>query len=141
MKTIKTLAIVAISGLIATSTLDASMDDGPRGVRGMHKNPIIKIIKKLDLTEEQKTALKKTRKTMVQDTKSRIKTINQERDISKFVTVDGFDKVGFIQEAGANAKSIAKLRADMFEKTFDILTPEQRLEFIDLLGKTRKNRR
>ncbi len=153
MKTLKVLAVIAITGLTGVVTLNASGVDSvdndkgtfmhgksDKGMRGKKPNHIISIMKKLDLSSEQKSALKNIRKDMKKDIQGHRKSIQEDRDIGKYISIDGFDKVAFIQEAGIQAKNIAKVRADMFEKIVEVLTPEQRIDFMDMLGKLRKNR-
>jgi Spy/CpxP family protein refolding chaperone len=59
-------------------------------------------------------------------------------DMSEFVSANGFDKQAFVAKATQNAQMMIDMRADRFEKTINILTPEQRVKFVKLLQETQK---
>jgi len=156
MKTLKVLTIVAVTSVAGVMTLHAQ----PMNMENcktmkqqcntekktacnshkrmnkhhkMRKNPMMKIFRELDLTEEQRATLKANRQaTQVQRKAEREKRF-KERKIEKFVTVDGFDREAFIQSATQNSKRMIEMRADKFETMIGVLTPEQRLKFIELL--------
>jgi Spy/CpxP family protein refolding chaperone len=146
MKTLKILTIVAITGLAGTMTLNASGNDCSekryeklqKNPSNMHKRSIMKLVKRLDLTDEQKSTLRDARKAVRVERRAKRLHAKRFRSIKKFITVDGFDKAGYIEHAKTRAGIRATKRAQMLEQTFAVLTPEQRLELVDLLDKKQK---
>jgi len=146
MKTLKILAIVAITGLTGTMTLNASNHDcdNQRYAKlqhksnNQHKASVMKLIKRLDLSDEQKSTLKSTRKAVRLERKAKRQGARRLSHIKEFISVDGFDKKGYVKAAQKRAKINASKRAVMLEKTFAVLTPEQRLELVELLNQRYK---
>ena len=117
---------------------------------GMHKGRggMFSYMKQLDLTTEQKVKLmdlresqKEMRMGMKKDRKA--SKMGMKPDMSTFMTVDKFDKVAFTEQANKKMIEMQKLRvsrsasmlenrANMMEKVFDILTPQQREKLIQL---------
>lgn len=109
---------------------------GMKGMKrhhAMHKNPMMKIFKELDLTQEQRETLKANRKATKMQRKAEREKMFKERKIENFVTVDGFNREAFIQSATQNSKRMIEMRADKFETMIGVLTSEQRLKLIELL--------
>ena len=99
------------------------------------------IFQQLDLTAEQQSAMKENRKEMRAQMKERRAQKNAKRgmgDMSEFVSANGFDKQSFIDISMQKAQSRIEMRADRFEKTMNILTPEQRVKFVTLLQEKQK---
>ncbi len=147
-KTLKVLTIAAVAGVVGVMTLNAQpmnmekramMMEHCQGMKGMkrhhamHKNPMMKIFKELDLTGEQRATLKAHRKATKMQRKAEREKMFKERKIENFVTVDGFNREAFIQGATQNSKRMIEMRADKFETMIGVLTPEQRLKLIELL--------
>ncbi len=155
-KTLKVLTIVAITGVAVVMTLNAqpmNMENckkmkqycnaeknatgkshkGMNKHHKMRKNPMMKIFKELDLTGEQRATLKAHRKATKMHRKAKREKMFKERKIERFVTVDGFNREEFIQSATQNSKRMIEMRADKFETMIGVLTPEQRLKFVELL--------
>ncbi len=155
-KTLKVLTIVAVTGIAGVMTLNAqpmNMENckmlkkhcnAEKSTEGksykrlnkqhkMHKSPMMKIFKELDLTQEQRATLKAHRKATKMQRKAEREKMFKERKIERFVTVDGFDREAFIQSATQNSKRMIEMRADKFETMIGVLTPEQRLKLIELL--------
>ncbi|NKQ40672.1 MAG: hypothetical protein HF962_03785 [Sulfurovum sp.] len=167
MKAIKTLAIIAISGAIASTSVSAQgMKHGKgcedqinrqeckehRGTKDrdkMHKKHnrknsnkmIYRAFKKLDLTDEQKSELKDIRKSMKKSYKQKRKEHKGFMNIKEFITTDGFKKDEFIAAAENKATEMAKVKANMIEKAIAILTPEQRLKLVDNIKKKDERRK
>jgi Spy/CpxP family protein refolding chaperone len=134
------------TALLAMEPCDHSQNH--KGQRG----GIFKLIKQLDLTPEQRDefkALKTSRKEMMQGKKEERKKHRQSMqgkmkpNMGNFMTADKFDKAAFIEEMKKKQKimqetmkarqaSMLQRRADGMEKVFNILTPKQRLELIEL---------
>ena len=156
MKTLKVLTIVAVTGVLGVMTLNAqpmnmekckmmkqhcnaeknAAGNSYKGMKkhhAMHKNPMMKIFKELDLTQEQRATLKANRKATKMQRKTEREKMFKERKIERFVTVDGFNREAFIQSATQNSKRMIEMRADKFETIIGVLTPEQRLKLIELL--------
>lgn len=155
-KTLKVLTIVAVTGVAGTMALNAqpmnmenckmmkqycnaeknAAGNSYRGMNKHHKmrkNPMMKIFRELDLTQEQRTTLKAHRQATKMQRKAEREKMFKERKIERFVTVDGFDRAAFIESATQNSKRMIEMRADKFETMIGVLTPEQRLKLIELL--------
>lgn len=145
MKTLKVLTIVAITGLVGATSVYASPFNAENKKmchkNKEHRNDIKEIFKKLDLTPEQQSAMKENREAMREQMKDKRSQMSRKRgiaDMSEFVSANGFDKQGFIEKATQKAQMMIDMRADRFEKTMNILTPEQRVKFVTLLQETQK---
>ena len=144
MKFLKTtLTTLTIVGVIATIGLQAEpfgkggefMEDRMemrKHFKSKHQN-MKKIFKQLNLSDEQKTSLKANRDEMRNTMKDKRKEFKNSRSISKFISVDGVDREGLIEQATQHATLRAGNRADMMEKTLKILTAEQKIKFVELL--------
>ena len=155
MKKLTTAILVTLGLGTALFACPAGGDDH-RG--SAYKNSMKKIMKQLDLTSEQKEqmrALKESRKEMMQakrkscDENRKSMRAQMKPDLSKFMTANSFNKEAFKQEmqkkfeakrAMKEKRKVAMMeqRADHMEKMFNILTPEQRIKWIEL-SKEQKN--
>lgn len=145
MKTLKVLTIVAIAGLAGTVAASACPSNGQNNQMCEKQNMCQKnnkrthmkeIFQKLDLTLEQKIAMKENRKAMRGQMKEKRAQIHGKRGMvvmSPFVSANGFDKEAFVEKATQKAQKMIDMRADGFEKMMDILTPYQRIKFVTLL--------
>jgi Spy/CpxP family protein refolding chaperone len=128
-----------------------------RGMRrGFRRGVAGKTMRQLDLTRDQRKQLREMMKEQRKELRAKRRAYrdqNKKRngvfkglDVSKFMSVDNFDKEAFVKaqqdmfnkRKAANADRIKKNmqeRADMMEKVFNILTPEQRVKLIQLSGK------
>ncbi len=145
MKTLKVLTIVAITGLVGATAVHA----GPACKENdkMHqkwkdkRSDMKEIFQKLDLTPEQKSAMQENRKEMraqMKEKRSQKQTKRGMTNMSEFVSANGFDKQAFIDMSMQKAQSRIEKRAERFEKTMNILTPEQRVKFVTLLQEKQK---
>ena len=152
MKTLKVLTIVAITGLVGATAANACPSFGDK--RGMcekqnecqnnkkyNRGEMKEIFQKLDLTTEQQSVMQSNRKEM----RAHMKEKRSQRDgkrgmanMSEFVSANGFDKEAFIAKAMQKSKTMIEMRAERFEKTMNILTPEQRVKFVTLLQEKQK---
>ena len=101
-----------------------------------NKAEMKKIFKQLDLTPEQKTAMKSQRKSMREQMKANRAEIHSKRGMSgmsTFVSANGFDKQGFMELAAQKSQQRIEMRANMFEQKMNILTAEQRVKLVTLL--------
>jgi len=156
MKTLKVLTIVAVTGVVGVMTLHAQpmnmekckmmkqycnaeknaarkSHKGMNKHRTMRKDRMLKIFHELDLTQEQRETLRANRKATKMQRKADRQQMRKARNMEKFVTVNGFDRAGFIQSATQNSKRMIEMRADKFETIIGVLTPEQRVKFVALL--------
>lgn len=124
------------------------MEQGmPKDMRDrMHKDPLFMALKKLDLTKEQKDALRELKNEGMSQRKAmreKMRDERQEPDISKVMTANTFDKAAFkmqmlrqMEQREAMMKEsrgeMLEERADHMQKVFEILTPEQRTKWIEL---------
>jgi len=139
MKTLKVLTIVAVTGLVGLTAINACpMGGGEKMHEGMKqkKAQMKGMFKQLNLTSEQKGQMKALRQEMKSQHKERKFAMIKGRGMAKmgqFVSANGFDKQGFIDMATKKSQTMIQRRADMFEKRMNILSPEQRTKFAQLL--------
>ncbi len=96
-----------------------AMMDGDFNPRQMHA-----VMKRLDLSDEQKEAFKELRKDK----------LAFKRDFSKMaehVTATSFDKEGLTTYLASTSDDRTHSKVDFMEKAYNILTPEQRQIVID----------
>jgi len=154
-----TIALLVTLGL-GTATLLACPGggDGQRG--GAHKDGMRKIMKQLDLSSEQREQMKTLRESRKNVMKAKRKEFRENRkamrqqmqpDMSTFMTANTFNKEAFKQEMKSKhedrrvkrekrQETRLDSRADSMEKMFNILTPEQRIKWIEL-SKQQTNRK
>jgi len=148
MKILKTLAIVTVSGIMATTAVvaepmggghsDGGYHQGGEHCKGgkhhkgkMHQNMKV-ALKAANVTSEQKAAIKEARKAM----RTTMRAKHEEMKASgrpQFMTVNGVDRTTMINKAVEMATFRANLRADMMEKVLATLTAQQRVQFIQAL--------
>ena len=145
MKTLKVLAIVAMTGLVGATAVHAGPackeNDKMCQKRNDNRAAMQEIFQKLDLTAEQQSALDENRKQM----RAQMMQIRSERhgkqgmaNMGAFVSAEGFDKQAYIDDAMKKAQNRIEKRAEGFEKTINLLTPEQREKFATLLKEKQK---
>ncbi|CAA6811460.1 MAG: Unknown protein [uncultured Sulfurovum sp.] len=152
-----TRAILLTLGL-GTATLLAF--GGCAGHKGdKHRDGMMKVVKQLDLTSEQKSALKTLKKERKAEREAKREAMKENRkamraemkpDMSQFMTAESFDKAAFkahmtkkfdAKRKMMESKKETRLekRAEGMEKVFNILTPEQRTKWIALSKETTKS--
>lgn len=94
----------------------------------MHHMPMMKIIKKLDLTSTQKDKIKEIFKE---------KTENKEGINSAF-TSNSFDKEKFIKIMNDRRDNMVESKANMIEKVYNVLTAEQKKKFKTLMDEKKE---
>ena len=121
MKNYKKVVLVGFVGVMTAVMLNAKeryhFKNSHHDIRG--------IFQELDLSEAQKELLKSNRKSM----REMMHSQKQKLSSKDFITIEGVDREFLIQEAQKRANT----KADFLEKTFDVLTYEQKEEFIRLL--------
>ena len=159
MKILKVLTIVAITGLVGATAANAcpsnkgngmncpkqekckkqeKCEAQNKGMMGKHdkRKEMKEIFQKLDLTAEQKNAMKANRASMReyrQAQRGKMQGRHGMAGMNKFISSDGFDKQGYIDMATKRSKKRIDMRAAMFEKKINILTEEQRVKLMTLL--------
>jgi len=142
MRTKKLLVLTALASTLTFGTLYAQ-NAGHEGefakserFQGKGGHHFKKIMKQLDLTSEQKTALKALKKEKRANRKANREAMKAERKavLSNAVKVDGFDKNAFIAGATASFEKRITQKAQDMEAMMNILTPEQRTKFVQLLN-------
>ena len=150
----KKTAIALLVTLGLGTTLFAFGPFGHKGgpFAGKQHMELFKLVKKLDLTSEQETALKLVRESQRAYMREKIEAFKKDRgdmmrqmrpDMNLFMSADSFDKVAFKQEMKKKFEARRKVmetkgtemlenRASGMEKVFNILTPEQRIKWIEL---------
>ena len=155
-----TIAILATLGL-GTATLLACGGPGHKGGPfGEHRSGMSKVMKQLDLTSEQKDQMKVLKQERKDHMQTKMKEMKENRksmmagmkpDLSTFMTANNFDKEAFRKQMNnkfeakrqmmESRKSVMlEKRAEGMEKMFNILTPEQRIKWIEL-SKKQKNQK
>jgi Spy/CpxP family protein refolding chaperone len=145
MKTRKILALTAVTSALTFGTLyaqptnEAQPTKSERSHYGKHHkggHHFKKIMKELDLTSEQKSALKALKKQKRETMKANRDAMKAERKavLANAVTANGFDKNAFIEGARAKFEKKIAMKADHMEAMMNILTPEQRMKFVELLN-------
>lgn len=147
MKRLKVLTIVAITGLVGMTALNACPKncDSQKTCKGMkEKGAHLKdkrahmkdVFRQLDLTSEQKTAMRENRKRMHEQRKAQREKRKGERGMShmaQFVSAKGFDTQAFMDMASKRSQHKIQMHAKMFEEKINILTPAQRVKLVKLL--------
>ena len=148
----KTIALLVTLGL--GTTLFAFGPGGHRGgpFAGGQPMGMFKLVRTLDLTSEQKTELKSLKKSQRMQMQEKREAFKKDResmmkqmkpDMSLFMSADSFNKEAFKQEMTKKFEARRKVmetkgaqmleaRASSMEKVFNILTPEQRIKWIEL---------
>ncbi len=123
---------------------------GPFG--GKHNMKTFKLVKELDLTKEQETVLKSVKESQRAKIREGWKAFKKDRgnmskpmqsDMNLYMSADNFDKEAFKEEMKKKFEARRKVmetrgadmlenRASSMEKVFNILTPEQRIKWIEL---------
>lgn len=145
MKTLKVLAIAAVTGLVSATAVYAGPackeHDGMREKMKENRAAMQEIFEKLDLSAEQKNALEENKKEMraqMMQTRSERHGKQGMANMGAFISANGFDKQAFVADAMKKAQSRIEKRAEGFEKTINILTPEQRVKLVTLLKEKQK---
>ncbi|SFZ99057.1 Periplasmic protein related to spheroblast formation [hydrothermal vent metagenome] len=125
-----------------------------KGHGGMHRGNggMLSYVKQLDLTTEQKVKLMDLRESQKEKRMGMRKNhkdlkMSMKADMSKFMTAEKFDKAAFIAQRDKKIEEMQKQReatrsarlenrANMMEKVFNILTPQQREKLIQLSKKS-----
>lgn len=148
MKKIKTIGAILLSlSIAAVSHADPLMNNGPMGgpmARGgkqraqMCEMHMQRLQKALNLSNAQMENIKVLKKEGFEAIKTvRMNLKNPVIEATKSTT---FDKDIFVSVAADNARTLAQIKAEHMEKFYNILTPEQRQKFIELI-KARKDHR
>jgi len=158
MKTLKVLTIVAMTGLLGATAANACPSNKGNGMscpkqekcekkykckvnKHDKRSEMKEIYQKLDLTDEQKSAMQANRKDMREYRKAQRGKMQGGHGLagmSKFISADGFDKEGFVDMATQRSQKRIEMRAAMFEKKINILTAEQRVKLMTLLEEKSK---
>ncbi len=91
------------------------------------------LFRELDLSDEQRGTIRANRKNMMEHMKSQRDNADTKKSID-FITIDGVDREKMINSAIEKAKARATIKADFLDKNFQVLTTEQREEFVKLLN-------
>jgi len=147
MKTLKTLTIVTVTAVVAMTGAYAQSSDNAqvaeivahqKGAHSKHgKGHMRALFKQLNLTEAQKEEMKALGAEMKANRKA-MRSAKLQHNITDYVSASGFDKQGFVDMATQRSAEKTEQRATMFEKRMNILTPEQRTQFVQLMQEKMK---
>jgi Spy/CpxP family protein refolding chaperone len=151
MKTLNRLTIVTVTAVVAMTGAFAQSSDNTqvaqivpyqKNMHAKHRKGYMRaLFKQLNLTEAQKEQMKALRQEMKAQHKERKSAMIKGRgmaQIGRYVSANGFDKQAFIAMATKRSQAMIQRRADMFEKSMNILTPKQRIKFVQLLEEKAK---
>ena len=93
-----------------------------------HKNSIMKMIRQLDLTKEQRISIKQIMK----------ESREKRTSISEAFSKTSFDKTKFISMMKEKKENKLEARANMIEKVYGILNPVQK-EYLKVLLEKKQN--
>ncbi len=110
------------SMVIAGSTLYAS---------GMEGGRLMNALQKVELQKKQKDQIEKFKAEQKKEMQAGRSEVPKGRIFSK----EGFNKELYIKKAEATAKSRIVANANFIDKTFNILTPKQKVEWVKALKK------
>jgi len=142
MNVLKTLAIVTVSGIMATTAVVAEpkCDGHPSGKyhhggkhHKMMQHRMKKALKVAGVTSEQKREIKEARQSMRATMKAKRAEMKASHNSGQFITVNGVNREAMIAKSVERATFRANLRADMMEKILSILTAEQKTKFVQAL--------
>ncbi|WP_309498572.1 Spy/CpxP family protein refolding chaperone [Sulfurovum sp.] len=146
MKTLKVLTIVAITGLVGITAVNACPQNADamcpkqtkcdKPSKHYNKGEMEELYKQLDLTTDQQSAMKTLRESMREQRNAQRKNMQSQCGMSamgQFVSAEGFDKQGFIDMATQKSKDRIEMKANMLEQKMNILTPVQRAKLASLL--------
>ena len=92
-----------------------------------HKNPIMKMVRQLDLTKEQRTSIKQ----IMMENKQNRKNMNKQ-SMSEAFSKTSFDKTKFIDIMKMKKDAKIESKANTIEKIYSILNPKQK-EYLKVL--------
>ena len=138
MKILKTLAVVTVVSLMATTAVSAENGYGNNNPSGKHqkgaKHQKFKAaLKSVNLTKEQRVTVKEARKNMRTQMKAKRQEMKNSGGMAQFLSVNGVDRNAMVNRATEMARFRANLKADMLSKIFSVLTAEQKTQFIQAL--------
>jgi len=138
MSILKKVVLVGIIGAITVISINAKdgCGFGERGemMRDFREGFSIKgLFRKLDLSNEQRDAIRANRIDMMEHMRSQRNNSESKKSID-FISIDGVDKEKMINSTIAKVKATATIKADFLDKNFKVLTKEQKEEFVQLLN-------
>lgn len=143
MKILKTVGLLAIAGVIGTIAVNAKEIKAKHemfenGREMMHifkaqKKKMRNILKQLNLTDTQKEQIKANRNVMISTMKATRSESMKNRDVTKFITVNGVNRELMQKEANKNVTQMVNIGADMIDNSLKVLSKEQKEKFISLL--------
>jgi len=109
---------------------------------GMHTHSKMNhadIFGKLNLSDSQKKTIAENRQANFKN----MKFAKQNRGgvkMSNYLSVNGFDRAKFIKDRAQMSQNRAAYAANAFSKQYDVLTPSQKKQFIEMLKEKEANR-
>ena len=142
MKTTKILASVALAGILSTSLYAAKgscSENGFHNKKGAEKshrfqrnadNGVLGLIKRLDLTKEQKKDIFDIKKDIM---KNRV-------SLDSAFTKDDFDKKKYIELVEQKRQNMIESKAEMIDRVYSVLTTKQK-EQLKVLMELKKDKK
>lgn len=123
--------MIALAGVLAIGALAFASPMNFKGCQNKEPMDQTMLIEKLNLTDAQKKEIAAIRQTNMENRKA---MMGQNRvKLSAYLSEKGFDKAKFIKDKLAQEEMKTSRMANNFEKTFNVLTPSQKGEFIKLM--------
>lgn len=142
-----TLLLVGSLGLIHLNAQDSMKRDynvdGKRvEKRAFYKRgySIKKLFSKLDLTNDQKNKLKDIRSSYRDSKKESRDSMKRAFNIGQFISKEGFDREGFVNQSIKRATIRIGIKASILEESLKVLTPKQRDRLVELSKEYRDKR-
>lgn len=123
--------MIALAGVLAIGALAFASPMNFKGCQNKEPMDQMMLMEKLNLTDAQKKEIAAIRQTNMENRKA---MMGQNRvKLSAYLSEKGFDKAKFIKDKLAQEEMKTSRMANNFEKTFNVLTPSQKGEFIKLM--------
>ena len=123
--------MIALAGVLAIGALAFASPMNFKGCQNKEPMDQTMLMEKLNLTDAQKKEIAAIRQTNMENRKA---MMGQNRvKLSAYLSEKGFDKAKFIKDKLAQEEMKTSRMANNFEKTFNVLTPSQKGEFIKLM--------
>ena len=138
-KNIVILSFLSILNIVILSAdTNSQKSDISRDIEIKHSHkrnhPMKEIFRKLNLSKEQREIIRTYRKNMFMDIKRERNELQFRRNSYSFMSSSGINRELMLQYAKEKIEVRVTLQANYLEKIFNILTYEQKEEFIHLIN-------
>jgi len=140
----KRVLILGLATLLSATLLSADCGKGEKkgecqGEKGCGSSPKGMMFEGIELTQKQKDAMLKLTQEQREKNYEHKKGCKAGNDMESYIKDGKFDKATFIKEHTKMASEKATMKADMFEKMYNVLTPAQKEQLSKQQSKNAKN--